>query len=300
MKGMSESLAGRVSILELTGLSLREINGVKFNDHFIPTDEYLKEREGKLVDYNNIWEIIHKGSYPELYDVDREWQDFYSSYVDTYLERDINELITADSITFLKFLTAVAARTGELLNYSNIADDVGVSVPTVKNWVSILERTGIIFLLQPYSSNALTRAIRTPKIYFRDTGLACYLTRWLTADALKNSAVAGNMFETFIVSEILKSYSNQGLDYRFSIFYYRGKDKSNSKENEIDLIIEENGMLYPVEIKMTGNPKAIMGATNVVLDKIPDKKRGLGVILCLIDKKTYLRENLVALPISYI
>ena len=300
MKGMSESLAGRVSILELTGLSLREIKGVKFNDHFIPTDEYLKEREGKLVDYNNIWEIIHKGSYPELYDVDREWQDFYSSYVDTYLERDINELITADSITFLKFLTAVAARTGELLNYSNIADDVGVSVPTVKNWVSILERTGIIFLLQPYSSNALTRAIRTPKIYFRDTGLACYLTRWLTADALKNSAVAGNMFETFIVSEILKSYSNQGLDYRFSIFYYRGKDKSNSKENEIDLIIEENGMLYPVEIKMTGNPKAIMGATNVVLDKIPDKKRGLGVILCLIDKKTYLRENLVALPISYI
>ncbi|SDA62509.1 hypothetical protein SAMN02910275_01698 [Butyrivibrio sp. INlla18] len=300
MKGMSESLAGRVSILELTGLSLREINGVKFNDHFIPTDEYLKEREGKLVDYNNIWEIIHKGSYPELYDVDREWQDFYSSYVDTYLERDINELITADSITFLKFLTAVAARTGELLNYANIADDVGVSVPTVKNWVSILERTGIIFLLQPYSSNALTRAIKTPKIYFRDTGLACYLTRWLTADALKNSAVAGNMFETFIVSEILKSYSNQGLDYRFSIFYYRGKDKSNSKENEIDLIIEENGMLYPVEIKMTGNPKAIMGATNVVLDKIPDKKRGLGVILCLIDKKTYLRENLVALPISYI
>ena len=150
MKGMSESLAGRVSILELTGLSLREINGVKFNDHFIPTDEYLKEREGKLVDYNNIWEIIHKGSYPELYDVDREWQDFYSSYVDTYLERDINELITADSITFLKFLTAVAARTGELLNYANIADDVGVSVPTVKNWVSILERTGIIFLLQPY------------------------------------------------------------------------------------------------------------------------------------------------------
>lgn len=300
MKGMSESLAGRVSILELTGLSLREINGVKFNDHFIPTDEYLKEREEKLVDYNNIWEIIHKGSYPELYDVDREWQDFYSSYVNTYLERDINELITADSITFLKFLTAVAARTGELLNYVNIADDVGVSVPTVKNWVSILERTGIIFLLQPYSSNALTRAIRTPKIYFRDTGLACYLTRWLTADALKNSAVAGNMFETFIVSEILKSYSNQGLDYRFSIYYYRGKDKSNSKENEIDLIIEENGMLYPVEIKMTGNPKAIMGATNVVLDKIPDKKRGLGVILCLIDKKTYLRENLVALPISYI
>ncbi len=300
MKGMSESLAGRISILELSGLSLREITGVKFDSHFIPTDDYIKAREKELTDYENIWEIIHKGSYPELYDVDREWQDFYASYVSTYIERDINELIKADSITFLKFLTAVAARTGELLNYSNIAADVGVSEPTIKTWVSVLERTGLVFLLQSYSSNALSRAIKSPKIYFRDTGLACYLTRWLTADALKNSAVAGNMFETFVVSEILKSFSNEGLDYRFSIFYYRGKDKSAVKENEIDLIIEENGILYPVEIKMTGNPKAIMSAANVVLDKIPDKKRGPGVILCLIDKKTYLRENVVALPINYI
>lgn len=228
------------------------------------------------------------------------WQEFYSSYVSTYLERDINELISTDSITFTKFLTAVAARTGEMFNYANIASEIGVSEPTVKNWISILERTGIVYLLQPYSASALSRAIRTPKIYFRDTDLACYLTRWLTSDALKNSAVAGNMFETFVVSEILKSYSNEGRDYRFNIFYYRGKDKSASGENEIDLIIEEDGMLYPVEIKMTGNPKASMGATNPVLDKIPDKKRGMGVILCLIDKKTFLRENLIALPIEYI
>ena len=300
MKGMSESLAGRVSILELSGLSLREIHSVKFNKHFVPTDEYLKAREKKLVSYDNIWEMIHRGSYPELYDTERDWQDYYSSYVDTYLERDINELITADSITFLKFLTAVAARTGELLNYANIASDVGVSEPTIKNWISILERTGIVFLLQPYASGALSRAIKTPKIYFKDTGLACYLTRWLTVDALKNSAVAGNMFETYVVSEVLKSFSNEGMDYRFSVFYYRGKDKNASKDNEIDLIIEENGMLYPIEIKMTGNPKASMGGTNIVLDKIPDKKRGLGAVLCLIDKKTYLRDNLVALPINYI
>ena len=300
MKGMSESMAGRVAVMELGGLSLREINGIGFNQHFAPTDKYLADREKELKFYDNIWEIIHKGSYPELYDVERDWQDFYSSYVDTYLERDINELITADSITFLKFLTAVAARTGEILNYANIAGDVGVSEPTIKSWISILERTGIVYLLQPYSSSALSRAIKSPKIYFRDTGLACYLTRWLTADALKNSAVAGNMFETFVVSEILKSFSNEGIDYRFSIFYYRGKDRSASGENEIDLIIEENGMLYPVEIKMTGNPKANMAGTNQILDKIPDKKRGIGVILCLIDKKTYLRENLLALPISYI
>ena len=245
---------------------------VDFNKHFIPTDEYLKERESKLRRYNDIWEIIHKGSYPELYDIDRDWQEFYSSYVATYLERDINSLVRADSITFTKFLTAVAARTGEMLNYSNLASSVGVSESTIK----------------------------TPKIYFRDTGLACYLTRWLTADALKNSAVAGNMFETFVVSEILKSYINEGKDYRFNIFYYRGKDKNIQSENEIDLIIEENGVLYPVEIKMTGNPKANMGATNPILDKVSEKKRGLGIILCLVDKKTYLRENLLALPIEYI
>lgn len=300
MKGGSESLAGRVSICELSGLSLREINQVDFNRHFVPTDDYIEEREKNLIPYKNIWNIIHKGSYPELYDIERDWQDFYSSYVSTYLERDINELISADSITFTKFLTAVAARTGEMLNYANIASQVGVSEPTVKNWISILERTGIVYLLQPYSASALNRAIKTPKIYFRYTGLACYLTRWLSADALKNSAVAGNMFETFIVSEILKSYSNEGKDYHFNIFYYRGKDRSNTGENEIDLIIEENGILYPIEIKMSGNPKANMANTNQVLDKIPDKKRGMGIILCLIDKKTYLRENLVALPIEYI
>lgn len=300
MKDASESLAGRVSVYELCGLSLREIYQIGFNKHFVPTDEYIKERERELKSYENIWDVIHKGSYPELYDVDRDWQDFYSSYVSTYLERDINELISTDGTTFTKFLTAVAARTGEMLNYANIAGEIGISEPTVKKWISILERTGIIFLLQPYSANALNRAIKTPKIYFRDTGLACYLTRWLTADALKNSAVAGNMFETFVVSEILKSYSNEGKDYRFQIFYYRGKDRSAFGENEIDLIIEEDGVLYPVEIKMSGNPKASMGATNQVLDKIPDKKRGMGIILCLIDKKTYLRENLVALPINYI
>lgn len=300
MKGMSESLTGRVSISELSGLSLREIHGVEFNRHFIPTEAYIKKRGENLVAYKNLWEIIHKGSYPELYDVDREWQEYHSSYVATYLERDINELIAADSLTFTKFLVAVAARTGELLNYANLAGEIGVSEPTVKKWISILERTGIIYLLQPYSASALKRATKTPKIYFRDTGLACYLTRWLTPDALKCSAVARNMFETFVVSEILKSFTNEGKDYRFNIFYYRGKDKTSSTENEIDLVIEEEGVLYPVEIKMSGNPKASMGAANPVLDKISEKRRGMGVILCLVDKKTYLRENLVALPIEYI
>lgn len=170
-----------------------------------------------------------------------------------------------------------------MFNYANIADETGVSIPTVKKWISMLERTGIVYILQPFAPAPLNRAIKTPKIYFRDTGLACYLTRWLTADALKNSAMAGNMFETFAVSEIIKSFENEGRDYKFSLYYYRGRDirageersgNYTAKEREIDLIIEENGVLYPVEIKMSGSPKASMAAASAVLDKIPNRTRG--------------------------
>lgn len=300
MKGVSESLAGRISILELSCLSLREINNISFNKHFVPTLDYISEREKELKNYDNIWKTIHRGMYPELYDTNRDWLDFYASYVNTYLERDVNSNISLDSVTFLKFLTAVAARTGQILEYASIANEIEVTIPTVKNWISILERTGIIYLLQPYSSSHLTRTIKAPKIYFRDTGLACYLSRWLTPDALAVSAVNGNMFETFVISEILKSYANEGRDYRFNVFYYRGKDKNRTFENEIDLIIEENGTLYPIEIKLTSNPKASMSSANMVLDKVIDKKRGMGAIICLIDAKLYLRENLIALPIEYL
>lgn len=300
MKGTSESLAGRVSITELCGLSLREIHGISYNRHFLPEKSYLASREQERRPYTDLWKTIHRGSYPELYTTERDWLDFYSSYVNTYLERDINELIASDGVTFLKFLTAAAARTGEILNYANIASDVGVTEPTIKKWISILERTGIICLLQPYGADVLKRTIRAPKLYFRDTGLACFLTRWLTPEALQVSAVAGSMFETFVVSEILKSFANEGMDYRFSVFYYRGKDKKSGSDNEIDLIIEENGILYPVEIKMTGNPKASMAAANVILDRIPDRKRGTGAILCLCEKKSWLRDNLLALPIDYL
>ena len=215
-----ESLAGRVSILELQGLSLREINGIEFNRHFVPTDDYITEREKCIKPYNDLWQIIHKGSYPELYVVEREWMDFYSSYVKTYLERDIrDEIEIKDEIAFTRFLTACAARTGQLLNYANIAEEVGVSQVTIKNWISVLSRTGLIYILQPYYSSHLTRAIKTPKLYFRDTGLACYLSRWNNYEALESSAVAGNMFETFVVSEIIKSFTNEGKEYDFNLFY---------------------------------------------------------------------------------
>ena len=297
----SDSLAGRVSIIELAPLSLREITGDAFCSPFVPTEEYVIERNKTAKQVTDIWSKIHRGGYPELQNPKMDWQMFFASYVKTYLERDVRELSAVQDLdAFRRFMIACASRTGEMLNYSNIADEVGKDADTIKKWISIMEASGIIYILEPYKASTLKRTIKTPKLYFRDTGLAAYLTRWLTADALRNSAVAGNMFETFVVSEILKTYSNAGMDYKFNIFYYRGKDKRKSGDNEIDLIIQEDGKLYPVEIKMTGNPKATMAGANEVLDKIPDKKRGMGAILCMVEKKTYLRENLVALPIEYL
>ena len=311
MEGVSESLAGRVSIVELEGLSAREIFDIPFNKHFVPTAEYIKQRETYLTSYRkDIWALIHRGSYPELHaNSDREWVDFYQSYVKTYLERDVNQLIKAKNhLSFVKFLTAVAARTGQVINYASIASELSISEVTVKEWISILEKSGIIYILKPYTASVLSRAIKTPKLYFRDTGLCCYLTRWLTPETLKNGAMAGAIFETFVINEILKSYSNEGLDYDFNVFYYNGRDRKKKKvdgtevevDGEIDLILQENGILYPVEIKMSASPKADMASEFDVLDGIPDKKRGMGAIICLYDKKLYLRDNLVALPIEYI
>ena len=311
MENISDSLAGRISIVELDGLSLREINEVDFNQHFVPSAEYLNEREKYLKKYSvDIWETIHRGSFPELYvNPEREWIDYYQSYVKTYLERDVNRLVKAKNhLTFVRFMTAVAARTGQVINYANIASELDVSEVTVKEWVSILEKSGIIYILKPYTASVLKRAMKTPKLYFRDTGLCCYLTRWLTPETLKNGAMAGAMFETFVINEILKSYSNEGLEYDFDVYYYNGKDKKKKTETgkvievegEIDLIIQENGILYPIEIKMSTMPKASMASEFDVLDGIPDKKRGMGTIICLLDRKLYLRENLVALPLEYL
>ena len=311
MEGISESLAGRISVVELDGLSLREIYDVDFNHHFVPSPEYISEREKAIRKYDgDIWDIIHRGSYPELYsNPEREWIDYYQSYVKTYLERDVNQLVKAKNhLTFVKFMTSVAARTGQIVNYANIADQVGVSQVTIKEWISILEKSGIIYILKPYTSSVLNRAIKTPKLYFRDTGLCSYLTRWLTPDTLKNGAMAGAMFETFVINEILRSFTNEGLDYDFDVFFYNGRDKKRNRKDgileevdgEIDLIIQEGEMLHPVEIKMSTMPKANMAAVFDVLDGIPDKKRGMGAIFCLTDRKLYLRDNLVALPLWYI
>lgn len=309
MEGVSDSLAGRVAIIELSPFSLREIIGSRCNLSFLPTIDYIKARQKEAVRPDNIWEIIHRGGYPEMQDPDMNWNMFYSSYVKTYLERDVRDLAAVQDLdAFRKMMTVCAARTGQMLNYANIADEVGKDAGTIKKWISVLETSGIVYMLEPFSNNVLKRVIKTPKLYFRDTGLAAYLTRWLTPDTLANGAMSGEFFETFVISEILKTYANKGLDYRYFVSYYRGKDKKKIKkdggitytEAEIDLIIEENGILYPIEIKQSSQVSADMTAAFKVLDDIPEKKRGMGGVICMCAMPGALRENVLQIPYWYI
>ena len=309
MQNVSETLSGRIRIIEISGLSLREIQKDFFEQPFLPTMEYLTERQKTVKTPENMWEIIHRGSYPELQREEVEWAAFYGDYVRTYIERDVRELSAVQDLdAFRRFMIAAAARTGEVVNYSSMASEGGKDVTTIKNWVSILEASGIIYLLEPYTSNVLKRAIKTPKLYFRDTGLVCYLTRWLTPEALAYGAFSGHVFETFVISEILKSFSNAGLDYRYFVSYYRGKDKKRVKKNgeeidmerEIDFIIEENGVLYPIEIKQSANVTADETSAFTVLDKLEDKKRGMGAIVCMCPQPGALRENILQIPVWYI
>lgn len=301
MEGVSESLSGRIGIIELSGLSMREIKGDSFNRSFVPTMEYVQERSKSVKPFDNIWEVIHRGGYPGLQNPEVDWSVFYSDYIKTYLERDVRSLSAVQNLDdFRKFMIAVAARTGQMINYANIADEVGKDQSTIKRWLSVLEASGIIYLLEPFSSSVLKRAIKTPKVYFRDTGLAAYLTRWLTPETLANGAMSGAFFETFVISEILKSYSNRGIDYRYCVSYYRGRDKKKTSENEIDLIIEENGTLYPVEIKRSSKVTADQTSAFSVLDGIPDKKRGMGAVICMCPQPGVLMENILQLPVWYI
>ena len=296
MKNVSETLAGRVGILELQGISLREQFDIKFNRPFIPNDEYIAEREKKITEYTNLWQRIHRGYMPELiFNNRKKWEFFYSSYVQTYIERDVRDLINiSDESKFLKFMISLASRSGELLNYGAVANEVGISNETVKRWVSVLRTSRIIYLLEPYFNNHLKRVIKTPKIYFMDVGLLAYLTKWPTPETLANGAKAGNIFETFIISEIVKSYLNAGI-INPPLYFYRDKDKK-----EIDLIIEEAEKIYPIEIKMSASPNKEMAKNFSVLKRKIDKEIGTGIIICQYDNKVYLSEDILVLPVEYI
>lgn len=295
MKNITESLAGRIGIIEMNGLSLREIKNEDYSTPFVPDATYLNKSR-KSMNYSELWQLIHRGSMPELHrNANLSWQLFYSSYVKTYIERDVRMIVNVKDLTvFSKFMVALAARTGQLMNYNAIANEVGVDLKTIQSWTSILETSGLIVLLHPFSNNRLTRVVKTPMLYFLDTGLVAYLLNWLTPETLMNGAMSGNVLETFAVSEIIKSFKNQGLT-QLPVFFYRDKDMV-----EIDVIIESSGVLYPVEIKKTASPKLNMSKNLSILEKAEGYKIGNKLILCLVEKKLYLSQNVIAYPISEI
>jgi len=296
MKNVSESMSGRIGIINLLPLSLRERNGLAFDEPFIPTREYLdKMRENHVgVTSDALWHIIQRGSMPELAsNADFDWQMFYSAYVKTYIERDVRALTqVADESKFIRFMAAVACYTGQLLNISSLSRDVNISQQTAERWLSVLVSANIVYLLQPYSNNVMARTIKTPKLYFLDTGLAAYLTRWTSPDVLRNGAMAGAFFETFVIGEVIKSYYNRGLEP--PIWYYR------DKYSEIDLIIENNGKLHPVEIKKHSDPKKNDIRAFAKLDNVPGHERGEGCVLCMYDHVMSMSETDRAVPVAYV
>lgn len=289
MKGVSESLAGRVAVLHMSPLSQREILGAKLMP--FKTDIEKLALESKVVtpiDTPEIFKRIWLGSMPGI--VSGLFSDrnmYYSSYIATYIERDVRDISGAvDALKFNRFITAVAARTSQLLNYKAIADDAEIDTETAKNWLNILETLGIIFLLHPYSNNVLKRTIKTPKVYFYDTGLVCYLTKWSSPEVAENGAMSGALLENFAVSEIVKGYQNSGLEP--FLYFYRDKDSK-----EIDLIIEGDGTLCPIEIKKTATPDKRIIKTFGVIDKSP-LKLGTSAVLCMSNSfGAFDKDNLI-------
>ena len=297
MKGVTESLAGRLGLIELPGLSLREINGAACDEPFIPTEKYYADRKKdiKETSYKDIWNIIHRGSMPLMHaEKDIDWALFYGSYLKTYLERDVRDITqVGDEGKFLKFLTVLAACTGRLLNLASVARDVNISPPTAERWLSILQTSQVVYLLRPYHNNLIKRAVKTPKIYFMDTGLAAYLTKWNTPEVMQNGAMAGAFFETFVIAEIIKSYLNRGKDA--PLFFYRDKDM-----NEIDLLIHSDRTLYPIEIKKHADPDKKDISAFRVLDRIPGAERGPGGVVCMYDHLIALKGEDKVIPVKYL
>lgn len=294
MADVTESLAGRVGILNLQGFSQSEKDNAADTVPFLPLKKLLIKKENTSNVTKNIFHRIWKGSYPALFTAsDKNWKMFYDSYIKTYIERDVRQITkVSDELLFVNFLRALAARTSQLVNYANIACEIGINETTVKSWLSILQTSGLIYLLQPYSNNLTKRILKTPKLYFMDTGLVCYLTKWNTPETLENGAFSGAIFETYVISEILKSYWHNGESP--SVYFYRDKDK-----REVDVILEENGKLYPLEIKQKSNPNTDDIKNFAALSQFK-KEIAPGGVLCLASTWLPLGKQDFVIPVSYI
>ena len=289
MHGVQESLAGRVAVLSMTSLSQAEMCGSPMTPFEVDLEELLqREKMRKNADASEIFERIFKGSMPAIVSgQNSNSQIFYSSYLATYIERDVKELSNAiDSLKFMRFMTAVAARCSQMLNVSDIAQDADINQKQANDWLQILETLGIIFYLHPYSNNLLKRLVKTPKLYFYDTGLVCYLTKWSNSQVLESGAMNGAVLENYVVSEIAKTYLNAGKEPY--MYYYRDKDAK-----EIDIVMEHDGILNPIEIKKTANPGTELTKVFSLLDKA-SVPRGKGAVVCMkpkvgvIDKENYI------------
>ena len=289
MKGVQETLAGRVAILHMSPLSQREIAGISPRPFTTDFDALLEDSKNcQVLTTPQLYERIWSGCMPGI--ASGEYNDrnmFYSSYLSTYIERDVRELSGAiDALKFTRFITAVAARASQLVNYKTIADDADIDQRTAKSWLQILETLGIVFLLHPYSNNVLKRTIKTPKLYFYDTGLVCYLTKWSSPEVAESGAMSGALLENFTVSEIMKSYQNAGKEPYLN--YYRDHDA-----REIDVIIEGDGKLCPLEIKKTANPDKRITKAFSLIDKSP-LVLGTSAVLCMSDRlSAFDRDNLI-------
>ncbi len=285
MKNVTESLAGRVGMIHLYGLSNSEIERTDFQP-FCIEPEFLLKREEKAnrLEVNQIYSRIYKGAMPRLYENENvSKEQYFEGYLQTYISRDVRELTqVADELLFLNFVRAVAAQTASNVNYSVLAEEVGISVPTAKQWLSLLVTTGLVILIRPFSNNALHRVIKTPRMYFMDTGLCAYLTGWSSPEVLERGAMSGAIFETWVVSEIYKSYTNAGKTP--PLYFYR-----DSNQKEIDLLIYQNGVVNPIEIKKSAAPK---NATKnfSVLQKLTNAESsqraipGIGAVVCLVSE----------------
>jgi predicted AAA+ superfamily ATPase len=289
MIGVSESLAGRVAILNLNSLSQNELYNKQENVPFTLDFDKLLEKSNKVlsVDTKTMFERIYNGSMPALIYENSNNKIFYSSYISTYLDRDIKDLSSnIDTIKFYDFILSCACRVGQVLNHADIAREVGINQVLVKSWLNILESLGIIFYLHTYSNNTIKRVIKSPKMYFYDTGLVTYLTKWSNAKVLEEGPMSGAILENYTISEIMKTYHNAGIEP--FIYYYRDKDMK-----EIDIILEMDGKIMPIEIKKTANPPSEILKTFKVLDKLQNK-RGKSAVLCMksslsaFDKENYI------------
>ena len=293
MKNVSESLAGRVAVFDMASLSTAEIEGHAARC-FSPETDDLKEVAKTAIkkDIHEVYRDIFRGGMPKLVTTDIDRDRFYSDYVNTYLERDIKDLSQVGKLSeFYDFLVLIAARTAQELKYDELAKAIGVSSPTIKNWVSILERSGVIVVLRPYASTLTNRLVKTPKLYFMDTGLCSYLCRWPSPETMENGAMDGAFFETYVVAEIIKSYYNAGKTP--DLYYYRDVDKK-----EIDLLIEKGDKLYPIEVKKAKNPAHADKNFNVL--KVFKKQVEPGLIICMSDELIPYSRNAWYCPISLI